>query len=229
MTTLVKIGVTTAVVAVAVAVVPALRGPYNRFKNEANEKLNDEYVVDNYKAEYVKLNEKKVSVTKSREKFAVERAVVQKKLVAAENKLRAAKNKLVAVGTSDLKAFNTAKSAYESFKLERDNLIALESVYSNAVVKLDTSLALIEDNMRKAKTNVDMLSSKKILVDSIKSVNETISNLQGTGDSGMSIAVEKLDETALRESIKLEALADVNAAGTAMSEAEAKAYLETVK
>lgn len=229
MTTLVKIGVGSAIAAVAFGIVPALKGPYNRFKNEANEKLNDEYVVDNYKAEYVKLNEKKVSVIKSREKFAVERAVVQKKLIAAEDKLRMAKSKLVSVGTSDLKAFNAAKNAYESFKLECENLLALENVYSNAVVKLDMSLAVIEDNMRKAKTNVDVLSSKKILVDSIKSVNETISNIQGTGDSGTSIAVEKLDETALRESIKLEALADVNAAGTAMSEAEAKAYLETVK
>ena len=77
--------------------------------------------------------------------------------------------------------------------------------------------------------NVDMLSSKKTLVDSVKSVNEMISNLHGTGDAGMSIAVEKLDETALRESIKLEALSDANSNAAAMTEAEARAYIESVK
>ena len=65
MTTLVKVGIAAAVVAAAVITIPALKGPYNRFKNTANEKLNDEFVVDNYKAEYVNLHEKKIEIKKN--------------------------------------------------------------------------------------------------------------------------------------------------------------------
>lgn len=55
MNTIAKIGIAAGAVAIAVAIVPALKGPYNRLKNTANEKLNDEFLVDNYKAEYVNL------------------------------------------------------------------------------------------------------------------------------------------------------------------------------
>lgn len=230
MTTLVKVGIGAAIVAGAVGAIPALKGPWNRFKNNATEMLDAEYVVDNYKAEYVKLHAKKVEVKSSIEKFNVERKVNKKKLDASILNIAAAKKKLVEVGVSNLVKFNQAKDAYESFKVEHDNLAAMDVVYSNAIAKLEMSLALIEDNMRKAKINVDVLSSKKVLVDSIKGVNETIANLNGIGgDAGTSIATEKLDETALRESIKLEALSEVPASGSTMTEADAKAYLESIK
>ena len=36
-----------AVAVVAIIAIPALKGPINRLRNEANDKLNAEYVVDN--------------------------------------------------------------------------------------------------------------------------------------------------------------------------------------
>ena len=48
-----KIGIGAAIVAIVVAIVPAIKGPYNRIRNEVNESLNQEFVVDNYKAEYI--------------------------------------------------------------------------------------------------------------------------------------------------------------------------------
>ena len=231
MTTLVKVGIGAALVAGAVGAIPALKGPWNRFKNNATEILDAEYVVDNYKAEYVKLHAKKVEVKSNIEKFTVEKRVVEKKLAYANSNVEAAKAKLKSIDASNLVEFNRAKDAYESFKVELSNLVAMKNVYSNALVKLDASLALIETNMRKAKANVDTLSSKKMLVDSIKGVNDTIASLQGVGeDSSTSIAVEKLDDAALRESIKLEALSENNSYSIQIrSEADAKAYLETVK
>ena len=50
--TFMKIGIGVAIAAcAAVIAVPALKGPINRYRNEANERLNAEYVVDNDKAE----------------------------------------------------------------------------------------------------------------------------------------------------------------------------------
>ena len=60
-----KIGIGAAIVAVVVAIVPAVKGPYNRIRNEVNEKLNQEFVVDNYKAEYIDLHSKKVAIVKN--------------------------------------------------------------------------------------------------------------------------------------------------------------------
>lgn len=229
MTTLVKIGVASAIVAGAIGIVPALKGPFNRLRNEANERLSDEFVVDNYKAEYVKLHEKRVEIKKNIENFYAEKRVVEAKLEKSNYHLDIAKSKLIAIGAKDLAAFNQAKDVYESFKIENENLVAMQNVYSNAIAKLEMSLRLVEENMRKAKTNVEAISSKKVLVDSIKSVNGIIANLQGIGeDPYANVALEKLDENALRESIKLEALS-TNSLPCTLSEVEAKAYIESIK
>ena len=229
MTTIAKIGIAAAIVAAAVITVPALKGPYNRFKNTANEKLNDEFVVDNYKAEYVNLHEKKIEIKKNLDKFNLEKRVLEKKMLNAANRLEAAKGILRCTGTSDLEKFNRAKDLYEAFKTEFHNLKVMENVYSNAIVKLEMSLSVVETNMRKTKINVDTLASKKALVDTVKGVNETIENLNGIGDADLSISIEKLDDAALRESIKLEALAETTAPKATMTEADAKAYLEALK
>lgn len=220
-----------AVVGIAIAVVvlwPAAKGPYNRLKNNANEALNDEFVVDNYKAEYVNLHDKKVQIKKSLEKLSIDRAVNAKKTAYAKDKLASAKTNLLAIGTADLAKFNLAKDAYESFKTELQNLETMANVYSNAISKLETSLKLVEANMQKAKMNVDALSSKKILVENMKAVNETVESLHGIGDDpGMNAALEKLDENALRESIKLEALSEDSMPKTTSKEA-AEAYLNSL-
>ena len=218
-----------AVAVAAIVLVPALKGPFNRIRNTANEKLNDEFVVDNYKAEYVNLHEKKVELKKSLDKFNIEKKITNKKISVVSQQVFVAKQKLMSTGTSDLVAFNRAKDAYESFKIELDNLTTMVGVYSNAIAKLETSLALVESNMRKAKMNVDTLSSKKALVDTVKGVNSTLENLNGVGDAGLSMSIEKLDDDALRESIKLEALAESDQTKSTMTEADAKAYLDSLK
>ena len=229
MTTLVKVGIAAAVVAAAVITIPALKGPYNRFKNTANEKLNDEFVVDNYKAEYVNLHEKKIEIKKNLEKFNLEKRVLEKKIQNATIRVEAAKGLLRCAGTSDLDKFNRAKDAYETFNTELHNLEIMANVYSNAIMKLELSLSVVETNMRKTKINVDTLSSKKVLVDTVKGVNETIENLNGIGDVDLSTSIEKLDDAALRESIKLEALAETTTSSSTMTEADAKAYLDSLR
>ena len=226
--TIIKIGIGAAIVAAAVAVFPALRGPYNRAKNAANEKLNDEFVVDNYKAEYVNLHDKRVQVVEAISKFKVEQAVASKKLDYVNKEVEAAKKILVATSTSDFKAFQRAKDAYEVACSRKDNFNVMMNTYSNALAKLNASLELIDMNMMKAKTNVDTLQAKKTMLDAIKNANKTVENMNGIGDSSLGISLEKLDDDTLRESIKLEALSE-NATPNIASEAEAKAYLESIK
>ena len=125
MSTLIKVGIGVAVVVAAVAIVPALKGPYNRIRNTANDKLSQEFVVANYKAEYINLHERKIDITKNIQKFKVEQAVAEKKLAYAKNKVEAAKKNLVETGTADLVAFNRAKDAFESSKIEASNYVVI--------------------------------------------------------------------------------------------------------
>lgn len=227
MKTLIKVGIAVGVVAIAFTIVPALKGPYNRAKIAANDKLNAEFVVDNYKAEYIELHSKKVAVVQNIQKFRMEQKVTDKKLAYAIDKRDIAKKNLIAVGTSDISSFNRAKDAYETAKIEVENFVAMGQAYSNAVAKLEDTLYLIETNMSKAKANVTALESKKMLVDSIKSVNKTVESINGVGDSDLGVSIEKLDDDVLRESIKLEALRETTA--PTMDKAQADAYLQNLK
>ena len=229
MTTLVKIGIGVAIVATVVVIVPALKGPYNRFKNTANDKLNAEFVVDNYKAEYVNLFDKKQEILKAINKFKLEQAVTYKKLDQANKEATLAKKKLLETGTSDLKAFQRSKNIYELANTKVNNFNTMINTYSNALVKLELSLNLIEINMQKAQLNVDTLASKKTMVDAIKNVNKSVEDLNGVGDSNIGINIEKLNEDELRESIRLEVLNENNTLSIPMDQAQAQAYLDSLK
>ncbi len=220
------------IVAIAIATmfaVPALKGPINRYRLEANEKLNAEYVVDNYKIEYVKMNENRGKLVKAISDYNVEIKVVTKKIANASSKVDAAKSILKQVGTTNMQEFNRAKNAYELAKTELDNYIVMTNTYAIALKKLQKSLSIVDSNMAKAKLNIDTLAAKKTMLDTIKSVNKSIENITGIGDMDLAVNVEKLDDESLRESIKLEAFEAADKSMSDMSEAEAKAYLQNLK
>ena len=227
MNTLVKVGIGVAILAGAVTIVPALKGPYNRFKNTANEKLDSEFVVDNYKAEYVNLYDKKQEVSKSLQKFQIEKKVTEKKLSYAIDKMNAAKQSLKETGTADMRKFSRAKDAYEALKIEVENYKAMSNAYSKAIAKLEDTFRLIETNMSKAKANVTALESKKMLVDSIGAVNKTVESLNGLDGGPLGMSIEKLDDAVVRESIKLDALRESDV--PTMDKAAADAYLQSLK
>lgn len=227
MNTVAKVGIGVGAVALAVAIFPALKGPYYRAKNYVNEKLDNEFVVDNYKAEYVNLHEKRLDVVENIKKFNVEKKVTEKKLEYAVQKTDVAKKNVISVGTSDMRAFNRAKDEYESLKVEVSNYETMLQAYNNALDKLENTLYLIDTNMSKAKANVTTLESKKTLVDSIKAVNKTVESINGVGSTKLGISVEKLDDDVVRESIKLEALRETCSPTTDKKSAEE--YLKSLQ
>lgn len=224
MNTLTRIGIWIAVVVGIVIVFPSLKGPYNRIKNSVNEKLNDEYCVDNYKATYVNLHDKKVECEKSIAKFNVETRVLTKKIEYSTAKAKNAKNLLKTVDPSDLDSFSRARSTYETLLTEIRNYEVMLKAYSDSIAKLEKTKKLIETNMAKAKANVSSLESKKECVDTLKSVNEIVEDLKGVGNVELSESVERLDDSMVRESIKCEALSDEDAESP--TEEDNKKYLE---
>ena len=227
MNTLVKVGIGVGLVVGAVIAVPSLKGPINRVKNQMSEKLDAEFVVDNYKTEYISMYEKKQKATESLCKLKTEFAVSQKKLAYVNNKKNAAKRMLLEVGTNDLKKFNKFKSVYEAANAEVSNCEMTCEAYSNAIAKLEKSIELLNNNMSKVKANVATLESKKIMFDSLKEVNHVIEEVNCINGGTLALNVEKLDDSILRESIKLEVLADNNDPVIA-TEVEAKTYIDSL-
>ena len=86
---------------------------------------------------------------------------------------------------------------------------------------------MLNNNMSKVKANVATLESKKIMLDSIKEVNHVIEEVNCINGGTLALNVEKLDDNILRESIKLEVLADDNDPVVA-TEAEAKTYIDSL-
>lgn len=175
------------------------------------------------------MHEKRTQVLEAISKFKVEQAVAVKKLDAANKEVAAAKANLLSTGTEDLKAFQRAKTVYETLTTKASNFTIMANTYSNALVKLNKSLELIDANMAKAKLNVDTLQAKKTMVDAIKNVNKSIENIDGIGDSGLGIAIEKLDDNVLRESIKLEALSETSGNADVLTKEDAQNYLNNIK
>lgn len=200
-----------AVVALGAAIwcaVPALRGPANRAINNANEYLESEYCVDNYKAAYVSLASKKEKSVAALQKFRCERAVAEKKAKLAETKLVNLKLKASdALLARNMSEVNRLKNLHDSAEIEHRNYLALMKTYEDGMAKLEAVIKRIDDNMRRAKANVDTLQAKKTLLDSMKSANKTLADLSGVGDVKLAINLEKLDDDLLRENVAFEAAA----------------------
>lgn len=228
MNTLAKVGIGIGIVAAIAIAFPALKGPVNRIRNSANDALDSEFVVDNYKAKYIELNEKKAEIEKAIKKFACEKRVTEKKLDIAKKKLETVKSGLISTGTEDLMKFNRMKDMFETIKTEVENLTAMIETYSNAIAKLEQSRDVVVLNMNKAKTNVESLESKKMLVDSIKSVNTIVEDLNGVGDETLAINLEKLDDDMIREEVKLETL-HTEVAPDIVDKNAAEAYIQSLK
>lgn len=184
----------------------SLMGPVNRIKNTVDDKLNAEFVVDNYKAEYNKLFSNKTTLLNSIHAYNVEKRVIEKKLNLSENELNTLSKHIKHNGLSDLKKINKLKHMWNTKQNEISTYHTMLCTYSNAIIKLEKALECTNINLIKTEHNINVLESKKQLVDTLKIVNSTVENLTRVGNSDLTINLEKLEDDVLRESIKLETL-----------------------
>lgn len=225
-----KPGIALAAIALILFLFPSVTGFFRHVRTTANEKLNDEFVIDNYKQLYIDLHDKQAKCQESLRKFEVEREVLVRKREYAEKQAEAVKRKLIETGTSDPVAFMKTKKEYDLLLSQIDNFNNMAQAYSNAVAKLSQTLDLIKSNMAKSRMNIASLESKKECVDTLKSVNSIVEDINGMGDSDLATSIERLKDDELRESIKLETLSDLNGAEekAPMTRADIEAYIQSL-
>lgn len=228
MKTLITCGIVVAVIGVIIACVPALKGPINRAKHNVNDTLNAEYVVDNLKEEYIKLNDKSVQINNDIQKIECEIKVCRKKIEAAEKIVETNKAALKNAGTADMKKFALLKDAYEVSKINVENMQLTYKTYLGAKKKLEDAFETVKITMSKAKTNIAQLEAKKTVIDNLKAVNKTLANINGIGtdDTKIGMNIEKLDDDLIRAETENSIY---NAKPTVkMTEEDAKKFLESL-
>lgn len=222
---LIKVGIVAAVAVGAFYFLPSLRGPFNRAKNTVSTALDDEFCVDNYRAQFLELYNRKADILKARQNFAVRMRCAENKRRFSLKKAEAARERLVAVGTADLEKFSKARDFYEMTLAEAENYGKTIAVYSNALEKTEASLKVVEANIVSSKFRLANLESKRECVKALKSANEIVENLNGVGDIDLALSLERLDDAETEESVKLEAL---TAKDEPMTRDEAELYLKSI-
>lgn len=220
------------IITIVLLLFPSIRFSAIRVRDKINDKLNSEFVVDNYKQKYVELNDKKCQIQKHLQKFQIDKKVATKKREYVENRSIVTKQKLIECDTTDLKKFNVLKTEYETLQNEVTNYDIILNSYDMAIKKLEDSLNMINANMSKAKANISTLESKKIIAESIKSVNNTIETITGVNDTDeLNVTIEKLDTDVLQETIKMEVLKENSDSldyNNITSVEDAKKYIENI-
>ena len=209
-------------------VFPSLKGAYHHVRNTVNDDLNDRFVVDNYKQKYVELHDRKVDCEKSIRKFTVERTLNGRKLESLEKQSELLKAELIRIGTSDPEAFRRTREQYEIVNAKIANHRSIGSTYSNALVKLNQTMRVLKANLDRSKLNIASLESKKECVDTLKSVNSIVEDVNGIGESDLGVSVEKLRDDEIRETVRMETLLDPEP-DSRMTSGDIEKYINSLK
>lgn len=209
-------------------VFPSLKGAFYHMRNTVNDDLNDRFVVDNYKQKYVELHDKKVDCAKSIRKFTVEQTLNGRKIESLEKQSALLKAEIIRIGTSDPEAFRRTREQYEIVNAQIANHRNIQATYSNALVKLNHTMKVLKANLDRSKLNIASLESKKECVDTLKSVNSIVEDVNGIGESDLGVSVEKLKDDEIRETVRMETLLEPELDSN-MSTDDIEKYINSLK
>jgi len=209
-------------------VFPSLKGAFYHMRNTVNDDLNDRFVVDNYKQKYVELHDRKVECEKSIRKFTVELTLNARKVESFEKQSELLKAELIRIGTSDPEEFRRTREQYEIVNRQLANHRNICGTYSNAIVKLNQTMKVLKTNLDRSKLNIASLESKKECVDTLKSVNSIVEDVNGIGESDVGVSVEKLKDDEIRETVRMETLIEPEQE-SGMSADDIEKYVNSLK
>lgn len=223
-----KVIIVSGVVVLLLIVFPSLKGAFYHLRNTVNDDLNDRFVVDNYKQKYVELHDRKVECEKSIRKFTVELTLNTRKVESLENQSKHLKAELIRIGASDPEAFKRTREQYEIVNRQVANHRNICSTYSNAITKLNQTMKVLKSNLDRSKLNIASLESKKECVDTLKSVNSIVEDVNGIGESDVGVSVEKLKDDEIRETVRMETMLEPEQ-DSGMSTDDIEKYINSLK
>lgn len=235
MTKKTNIVATIAIVAIAaVAVAKFMPNTAKTVKNKVttiDSMIGDANLIENYKAEYVNLTKKKEDIEKAIQDFTIQIGVAKKKLELEKSIKSKFFDQLDYYSKkNNVKSFNLAKTAFESQEAKCKMLETSIVNYENGKAKLEAGLSVVNMSLTKYKSNIDILEGRKTIVDNFKEVNRILQNLSGTGENDMAIQLEKVDDSFMVETTKMEVLEDTvlkNQSSTIESQKDMSDYVSS--
>ena len=180
----------------------------NKIKN-VDEKIAQENVVDNYKAEYEKLVGKKKDIEKMMIDFKAQIEVHTQK-IATEKKILAEFKKLLTRYQTENNPiyFKSTLLQYNSQKMKIETLTKIKNGCRTGLKNLEKALAKIDVSINEMKANLDTVAYKKLLTDAYKDINKMLESIKGIGTDGCTVDVEKLNEEFIKEGVKMDVLTE---------------------
>ena len=177
---------------------------------QIDSKIAQENVVDNYKAEYAKLIDKKKDIQNMIIKFRTRIKIESDKYNVEEKMLTEYKKVLTRYQLeNDSVHFKATLIQYNSQKLKLETIARIKEGVTNGIKNLEKAIAKIDVAISEMRSNIDTVEYKKLLVDSYKEINSMLESIKGVDENPEStFSIEKLNEDFIREGVKLDVLSD---------------------
>ena len=173
----------------------------------ADEKISQTHIVDNYKAEYAKLIDKKKDIEKMTVNFRTQIEVYNKKIAIESTILKEFKKLLERYQIENNSVyFKTTLLQYNSQNMKIQTLKKIKSGCQTGLKNLEKALDKLDVSINEMKVNLDTVAYKKLLTDAYKDINSMLESIKGISTDGCTIDVEKLNEEFIREGVKMDVL-----------------------
>lgn len=233
-TLLIIFSLMTAIVVIA-AFVPGIKGPINEIRQDANEYLNDKYIVANCKQKVIEMEKGRQKIMRAIHSLKVQRKNMEYRIKTYKyNKVQL--EQVMTKSINNINSFNNAKCLYANV-IENLNLCeqSVEDINNN-IIKLESMNEKVKNEMYKLNNKVVHLKNKKEIVDALIVTNNIIEDVNGLKITGEDIdvggSINRLDERFNEEQVRSEVLNETtNTTSTqvdVVSSEEAIAYLESL-
>lgn len=228
-----------AIITIALSVVggflvPGIKGPFIEWKQEANDYLNDKYIVANCKQKVVEMENTRKKILNSIYNLKVQRKNVEYKIYTYEHKKKQLEQ-IMSNSVADIEAFNYAKGNYTSVVENIKLLNQCSRDIENNILKLEKTAEVVKNEMLKMHNKVVHLKNKKEIVDTLTCVNDIMEDINGLNITGEGVDVggsinrleERYNEEQVRASVIEESQKPASTYDVTSTES-AKEYLKSI-
>lgn len=229
-----------AVAAGIICFLPAVKGPIYETQQSISEKLNDKYIVANYKKKIQDITESKAKIAKNIRQLEIRKrqlAYEGQKLVTKENQIKQSMHYYAT--NNNIPAFNALKKSLEYTTKSVQHINQSITTIDENIKVMAKTVDNINLKLTEYSTTLEAIKSQKEIVQSIEAANNIIEEINGLkvisdGDVDVGGAMSRLEESYRNEVIRSQVInseIEANTQGETpviQTQEEALAYLNGI-